>query len=257
VDALRGLKIGSVKYLNARPLVHTCTEPVLLQHPSELAASLAAGKLDAALVPVFELFRHPGYVLVDNVAIASDGPVYSVFLAFRGDLANVQRVALDPASLTSVHLIKVILSQFHGIEPEYIAGSCPPPGNCAMLLIGNQAIEYRKQMDSDVQIMDLGAEWKSQTGLPFVYAAWLLRPDLPRIEEIGEAFRTLKQEGLEHLEEIIAMEQQFSPEFAREYLTQHIRFDLGAREKEGLAKYRALLRKQGFIDGSDSPLKFV
>ena len=53
----------------------------------------------------------------DDVAIACDGPVFSVFLAHRGPLAEVRRIALDPASLTSVHLLRVLLAEFHGLRP--------------------------------------------------------------------------------------------------------------------------------------------
>ena len=40
-----------------------------------------------ALSPIFELMAHPGYLVVDDVAIASRGPVFSVFIAYRGELS--------------------------------------------------------------------------------------------------------------------------------------------------------------------------
>src|SRR3954454_8494775 len=95
--ALSELRIGCVKYLNSKPLIAAYPGPVLFDHPSRLAAALHAGKMDAALVPIFEAFSGEGYVAVDGVAIASHGPVYSVFLAYEGELRNVQRIALDPA----------------------------------------------------------------------------------------------------------------------------------------------------------------
>ena len=67
--ALRGLRIGCVKYLNSRPLICAYDGPVIFEHPSSLAAMLAAGELDAALVPVFEALRDPRYLLVDDVAV--------------------------------------------------------------------------------------------------------------------------------------------------------------------------------------------
>ena len=50
-------------------------------HPSTLCRQLAAGELDVALVSSFEYLRNPIYSIVDRVAIASDGPVFSVILA--------------------------------------------------------------------------------------------------------------------------------------------------------------------------------
>ena len=94
--ALAALRVGCVQYLNARPLIHGCDAPVVFDHPSGLARDLAAGALDVALVPVFEALRHPRYLLADGVAIASDGPVFSVFLAHRGPLAEA-RLTLSAA----------------------------------------------------------------------------------------------------------------------------------------------------------------
>src|SRR5262245_17258933 len=103
-SALRKIRVGCVKYMNSRPMVHAYDGPVAFDHPSALARMLAAGDLDAALVPLFETLREPRYLLVDGAAVASDGAVFSVFLAYRGELRDVRRVALDPASQTSAHL---------------------------------------------------------------------------------------------------------------------------------------------------------
>ena len=47
--ALRGLRIGCVKYLNSRPLIRAYDGPVVFEHPSALARMLAAHELDVAL----------------------------------------------------------------------------------------------------------------------------------------------------------------------------------------------------------------
>lgn len=240
-----------MQYLNSKPLIHGYDGPVRLAHPSELARELAAGQLDAALVPTFEFLREPHYVLVDDVAIASDGVVHSVLLGYRGELRDVRSVALDPASMTSANLLRVLLREFHGIAPEFGASGE------AQLLIGNQAIDFRDRADHDLHILDLGEEWKRCTGLPFVFAAWALRRDLKNLPAIADAFRALKTNGLQHLDEIIATDTTSTPELRRRYLTQHIRFDLRDGEKAGLHRYRELLRKHGRIESDSSPLVFV
>jgi chorismate dehydratase len=251
--ALHGLRIGCVQYLNSKPLIHGYDGEVRLAHPSELARELAAGRLDAALVPIFEVLREPRYTLVDDVAIASDGPVQSVLLGYRGELRDIHRVALDPASLTSANLLRVLLREFHGLAPDFGA-----EGE-AQLLIGNQAIEFRDRASGDptLRILDLGEEWRGCTGLPFVYAAWALRPGLPELRKIADGFRALKGHGLNCREEIIASDSTSTPAFRRRYLTEHIRFDLGEREKAGLQHFRELLHKHGQIRDADTPLTFV
>lgn len=250
---LHALRIGCVQYLNSKPLIHSYTGTITLEHPSALARDLSKGLLDAALVPTFEVLEHPHYALVDDVAIASNGAVFSVVLIYRGNLKDIRSVKLDPASRTSQNLIRVILAEFHGIRPEF-----GDTGE-AELIIGNQAIEYRENHDGDpaIKVLDLGAEWKRCTGLPFVYAMWALRSDLPNLREIGEAFRALKQNGIANLQAVIADDETGTPEFRRSYLTEHIRFDLGDDEKRGIARYRELLAKYRRIEATTPELRFV
>jgi len=245
-----------VQYLNSKPLIFGFGGGVIFDHPSGLARDLAAGRLDVALVPTFEALRSPQYTLVDGVGIASDGPVYSVFLAHRRPLAELRTVALDPASLTSVHLLQVLLREYHGLEPALRDLSAFPAEADAALIIGNQAIDFRQNDTEGYHILDLGEEWKRCTSLPFVFAPWLLRGGLPNATEVANELRALKRQGLAHLDEIIHAEAR-DPAFTRRYLTQHIRFELGDREKAGIEKFRELLVKHGFIGEAGAPLRYA
>ncbi len=256
--ALAGLRIGCVQYLNSKPLIAAYPREVTFDHPSHLARSLAAGGLDAALVPIFEALGPRPYYAVDGVAIACDGPVYSVFLAHQGELSEIRTLELDPASLTSVHLAQVLLREFHGVTPRCVAaGELSEPAD-ARLLIGNQAIEYRRHAPAGVRFLDLGEEWKKQTGLPFVFALWLLRPGLPHPSAIGEGFRDLKEAGRPLIPEIAAKAgEEIGSALAERYLTDYIRFDLGERERAGIERFRELLVKHRFLETSAGRLRFV
>jgi chorismate dehydratase len=253
--ALAAVRVGCVQYLNSKPLIYGCDAPVVFDHPSGLARELASGALDVALVPVFEAWRHPPWLAVDDVAIACDGPVHSVFLAHRGPLAEVKSIALDPASLTSVHLLKVLLGEFHGLHPAYLSEPDPPAD--ALLLIGNQAIDFRTANPHGWQFLDLGEEWKRCTGWPFVFALWLMRPTLPAAAAIASELRAIKRDGLAHRAEIARAEPTHERAMALRYLTQHIRFDCGEREKAGLNLFRELLEKHRLIARGTQELMFV
>ncbi len=255
--ALAGLRIGCVQYLNSKPLIHDYDGPVVFDHPSGLARELAAGRLDAALVPIFEVLRDPHYLLADDVAIACDGPVYSVFLAHRGPLAEVRTIALDPASLTSAHLLQVLLAEFHGLRPQCIDARESHGKAAAELLIGNQAIDFRLADNGQHQLLDLGAEWKRCTGLPFVFAAWALRAEFPNPHAVAEDFRRLKRAGLAQIDTIVAADAQHPPGLSHRYLTEHIRFDLGEREKAAIKRFAELLGRHGFIANAPPRMKFV
>ncbi len=253
---LESLRIGCVQYLNALPLIYGYTGPVTYDHPSALAKQLARGDLDAGLVPIYEALGARHYLLVDGVSIACDGPVYSVFLAHRKTLQKTASIAMDPGSLTSVHLLKVLLAEFHGIAPVYVGLEEAPEAD-AMLLIGNQAIEFRRAHPDDYQFLDLGQEWKRCTRLPFVFAVWMLRPGLPDPKRLGDGFRALKSEGCQNVESIVASSSFQDSDFRFQYLTRYIRYGLGAPEKSGIEKYRSLLLKHGLLPGNAEPLEFV
>jgi predicted solute-binding protein len=250
--SLRGLRVGCVKYLNSRPLIHAYDGPVVFDHPSALARMLAAGQLDTALVPLFETLRTPRYWLVDGVAVASDGPVYSVFLAYRGELRDVRRVALDPASLTSAHLLRILLAEFHGLRPEF--GS---EGD-AQLLIGNQAIEFRLSAAADGwNILDLGEEWKRCTGLPFVFAVWAVRPGLDQATAVAQDLRALKAAGLAQMAAIVGGDKLATLQLREWYLTRHIVFEIGEKGRTAVERYREMLARHGYIDAAEEPLRWV
>jgi len=251
--ALRGLRIGCVQYLNSRPLICAYDGPVVFDHPSSLARMLAARDLDAALVPAFEAVRDPRYRIVDDVAVACDGPVFSVFLAYRGELRDIRSIALDPASLSSANLLRVLLAEYHGMTPEFGASGE------ARLLIGNQAIEFRaaEEGKSGWHFLDLGEEWKGRTGLPFVFAVWALRAAMADAGAIAEAFRRLRDAGVAQIPALIAHEEFGDAEMRRRYLTEWLRFDIGPRGREALELYRTLLARHRLIESHASPLEFT
>jgi chorismate dehydratase len=255
LEALDGLRIGCVQYLNSRPLVEPYAGKVVLRHPSALAAGLVRGELDVALVPVFEALRSPSFPIVDGVSISAQGPVWSVFLAFQGALEEVRTVSLDPASLTSVNLCKVIFAEWADDVPAYVPE--PAPAGAAQLLIGNQAIEFRERHGSAFEYLDFGEEWNRRTGLPFVFAVWLMRPELPQPQRVAAAFREIARLGQAQISEIVARHPEHGAAFTERYLTQHIRYGLGRAEKEGMGCFRELLWKHRLLARCEQPLRFV
>ena len=252
--ALQSLKIGCVQYLNAKPLICAYPGAVVFDHPARLAEQLASGLLDVALVPTYEALRSPDYKIADSIAIASHGPVFSVVLAYRGRLQDLKTIALDPGSLTSVFLLRTILAEFHGLRPGFAA---EPDGGDARLVIGNQAIAFRNTHGADCNYLDLGGEWSERTGLPFVYAMWLLRREVSKPEAVADELRELKRLGMDRLEEIACGETGFDANFCRQYLGGHVRYDLGDGEKRGIAKWRELLLKHGLIASAEKPLDYI
>ena len=229
------LRIGCVKYLNARPLIHGWSGAVDFDHPAALCRKLELGDLDVAMVSSLEFLRRPIYRIVDKISISSRGPVYSVLVAHREELSRIQEIKLDPASETSVALLRCLLAQ-RGLNPRLVLWHRHPADATARLLIGDQAIRFRKK-HSDYRLWDLGEEWKNAINLPFVFALWLIRPEIEKAKEIADALRRLRDHNLENLDDLISTQSEVSPAFCRKYYREHLFFDFGEREKAGLREF--------------------
>src|SRR6266536_5600775 len=116
-ESLAPFRVGSVPYLNAAPLTRGLEEQVIFVPPSKLAELLQRDELDAALVSVTEVLLKDRYDILDGIAIASLGEVKSVLLAHRKPIDEAREIFCDTASLTSVHLLRVLLAE-RGLKPE-------------------------------------------------------------------------------------------------------------------------------------------
>ena len=248
---MNSLRVGCVKYLNARPLVRGWEGNVEFDHPSALCERLAKGQLDVALVSSFEFLRNPIYRIVDGVSISSDGPVYSVVVAHRGELSDIEEIELDPASKTAVSLLRCLLAEL-GSTPRLTSRVPENAGSSqARLIIGDQAISFRQTHADEFRFWDLGEQWTKLTGLPFVYALWLIRPEVADAKSIAEHLRGLRDENLADIRVIVSdaadNKQKITAEFLDRYYKQHLRFGFGTREKQGLQTFADLCTKHGVL----------
>ena len=245
------LRIGCVKYLNARPLIRGWAGDIEFDHPSALCQRLAKGELDIALVSSFEFLRNPIYRIVDGVSISSDGPVYSVVVAHRGEFSKIAEIERDPASETAVNLLRCLLAEL-GLTARFTsAGSGSTGLSDARLIIGDQAIMFRHSQADAFQFWDLGEQWKILTRLPFVYALWLIRPEVSDAKSIAQRLRQLRDQNLADVRGVVANaannKQAITQEFLDCYYREYLRFSFGTREKKGLKTFADLCAKHGVL----------
>ncbi len=243
VDApARPLRLGVVPYLNVAPIIHTLKDDpafeIVAEVPSRLADSLHAGRIDLGMIPSIE-YAGGDYAIVPGVAIGSRGPVRSVNLFHRRPLRDLRRVALDASSRTSVALVKILLRERLGRDPEYVT---LPPSVPAMLdaadaalVIGDPALYF----EGDVERLDLGAEWQARTDLPFVFALWAGRPGVVSPAQVARLQASLAA-GLAALPAIAASYNGQGVGRGAEneaYLRSNIVFALGEAEAAGLREF--------------------
>ena len=264
------VKVGAVSFLNTKPLIYPLLEEsqfpsseaieLSLAVPSRLAAELRDGNLDVGLIPIIEYFRTDNeYKIIQDISICSRGPVLSIQLLSRVPIPTIRSVALDTSSRSSRALVQIVLAEKYNLHPEL--HSCPPTidpreaDTDAVLLIGDAAL---RQLGATDYTVDLGAEWTTLTGLPFVYACWVAR-EAVELGQVPQILLNAKEDGIKKIPEIAQIESQrlgFPESLCQDYLTKHIFYELGDAEIAGLKKFYELAVKHDLAQ-PDVMLRFV
>ena len=264
------VRLGAVDYLNVRPLVAGLDRDprfsLRFDPPSLCATLLRTGEIDLGMIPTIAYQHHDNYRVVWNVAIASEGPVASVALFSKVPIERVLTIAADTSSNTSVALLKVLCAERFGIAPEFTPAA---PDLAAMvakadaaLLIGDPAL-FIDHAAMGLEKTDLGGEWTSHTGLPFVWAFWAGRKDAVEPEHVAglleakEAGMATSDHIADRYAEAYAVRSgiQADKAVARRYLRENIKYDLGLREHDGLVRFYESAHRAGLIPAVQ-PVRF-
>jgi chorismate dehydratase len=223
-----------------------------------VADALHAGTVDLGVIPSIE-YAAGDYAIVPGVAIASRGPVRSVCLFHRRPLPEIRRVALDSSSRASAALLRILLHDRLGRDPDYVVMPPSLPDMLAAadaaLLIGDRALYF----EGEESRLDLGQEWTERTGLPFVWAFWAGRPDAAGPREV-ERLQSALGAGLVALPAIASTyngagvpgrtKGEPRPDRAalnEDYLRRNIVFRLGETESAGLREFYRRAHGLGLI----------
>lgn len=167
-------------------------------------------------------------------------------------------MALDSSSRTSAALVRVLLPELLGREPEYVV---VPPSLPAMLdeadaalLIGDRALYF----DGQEERLDLGQEWTERTGLPFVWAFWAGRGDAARPGDVAR-LQSVVAAALQALPAIASTYNGAGAAHAsaparadraalnEDYLRRNIVYELGGPETAGLREFYRRAHALGLI----------
>ncbi len=252
--------LGVIDYLNTQPLDHGIRErlpevPVRRGVPTAINAAVLAGDVAIAPMSVYEWALHADELLVvPGLSIATIGAVNSVnVFGWCADPRQLdgQPVALTTHSATSVNLLRVLCEQHYAVHPEWrpmtpdldaMLAECT-----AALMIGDKALveaTLRRHVGSRglPYFFDLGDEWLKLSGLPFVFAVWVVRrdrADAVRAAGIVTALHAAKRENLRHTDAIALG---YAPRLGlpagvcAKYL-RDLRYDLAPADLEGLHEF--------------------
>lgn len=245
------IRVACVGYTNAWPLTRHL-DPELFEVeacvPSVAARRLNQGEADVGLVPVASLFdKGARWRVAPGWCIGSDGDVDSVLLVGETPLSEWEEVVLDGESRTSVILAQILLRGPLGRADIPVravdagTGAFHAQGKVGAVVIGDAALNLPARLTTRV---DLGRVWKDWTGLPFVFAVWAGRPDLPR--EAVAGLRAAGERGMP--------DRALAPASERDYLTRAIRYALDDRALMGLRRFVALGQAAGLLGPGDLSL---
>lgn len=258
--------VGTVPFLNAVPLTWSLKGlgfpgTIVSGAPAELSQWLAGGRIDAGLIPIADYLRGIGHRIVDGIAISSDGAVCSVLVVSKTFLAEAETIAFDRGSKTSVLLLRVLLAERYGVRPLLIP--MEPDVEVmlwradAALLIGDAALTLIPK--PQWKVTDLGAEWKTMTGLPFVFAVWAIREGVEDEKALAGWLKAAKEEGIQNLWRITEEEAQrrhLDADFVHRYLTKFISYDLTLDHLKAIRLFNDLAVRHGYLP-SRRELHFV
>jgi chorismate dehydratase len=258
---LRRPRVGHIQFLNCLPIYWGLMRSGALlgvdlhkDTPDRLNTALIDGDLDIGPVSLVEYLRRPDdLLLLPDLAVGSDGPVFSVNLVstVEPDRLDGPRVALSSTSRTGALLARMLLEDRHGVRPTYF--TCPPDLTEMLLeadagvLIGDAALRARHEApERGLVVTDLGEAWRDWTGLPMVFAVWAVRRDFAAahpglVKDVHDAFVASRELCLEELDTVAAVAARWEP-FSAATLAAYFRaldFSLGQRQIAGLREFAA------------------
>ena len=267
-------RISAISFLNTAPLMWDFEHAAVAQQydisytiPSLCAEALRAGTADIGLIPAVTYLSIPDLLVVPGVSIAAKGAVRSILLVSKSPLEEVQTVAADTSSRTSVALCDVLFRRWFpakagGERVRQFTAQAPDldamlARHDAALLIGDSALRVDQ---TRYLVLDLAAEWRAMTGKPFVFAFWAVRAPIASSEMLGH-FRDSRDHGLLSAS-LDAIARQWAPRVGisesdvRSYLTENICFDLDQENLAGLQLFLRYAAEDGVLPPAQE-LRFI
>jgi chorismate dehydratase len=153
------------------------------------------------------------------------------------------RIGISDEAATAFRLLQVLLALKYQVQSVTYVTLADAYQAC--LLVGNEGLRHRRGVwDTPHHTYDLGAEWHQWTGLPFVFARWIVRKDLdPRAAAVLEdALYVGLQDWADGLFRSAASRDDLRMH-ARDILeyTQGIRYFIGVTEQRAIERFRQAL----------------
>jgi chorismate dehydratase len=246
------MKVGRIPYLSCEPFYFEMERRGMALYdlgPRALTAAVTKGEIDAGPVPLVDCFHLADHCrFLAGFCVSTIRKARSVLLHSKQPIEALAdaRIGIPSEAVTSCRLLQVLLALKYQIQPA--AYVTLEDSYNAFLLIGNEGLRQRGGSRDYPYTYDLGEEWSQWTGLPFVFARWLVRQDIDRKEVamLEDALYVGMQDWADGL---------FRSSPARDELLMHPRdileYTQGIRYFIGVPEQRAIDRFQQYLNQLD------
>ncbi|WP_018922236.1 menaquinone biosynthetic enzyme MqnA/MqnD family protein [Salsuginibacillus kocurii] len=274
--------IGEISYTNTLPFFHYLDRDRLERIgcsfvpsiPSMLNESMRKGTIDAGAISSFAYARSPEkFWLMPDVSVSSHGQVSSIlfFSHVRVEELEGKNVALTTSSATSVHLLRILLSQRFGLKDITYTPVFPDFENMkanfdAFLLIGDDAIHSAWEGDTgSLYIYDLGSWWYEWSKKAMTYAVFAIRSEAVKqspeaveafYEEVLTSYQKASSDSFRALSQDVSRAHGGTEEFWKKYFNQ-LTFAFGPEERIGLLKYYQAAFEEAYIPKAVQELAII
>jgi chorismate dehydratase len=238
------IKISAVSYLNTQPFIHGLKKRKIrkeidlsLEYPSVCAEKFLSGQVDISLLPTATLPKLNGVDIISNYCIGTNHKVRTVLLLAEKPMDQLTEIYLDYQSATSVKLIRIIVEKYHklsvewkktteGFEDQVIKNSS------GAIVIGDRCFDMENRYPFQY---DLGEEWYKITGLPFVFAVWVSRIDLP--DNFVSRFNQALQYGIDSIDDVVSLQLKsltLERDTLRDYFLNNIDYSLTPEKRSSM-----------------------
>jgi chorismate dehydratase len=173
------LKVGRIPYLSCEPFYFAMERRGIALYdvvPSGLAGAAVSGEVDAGPIPLVDCCRlDEGFRFLSGFCLATIRKAGSVLLHSKPPIQELSGayIGISGEAATSFRLLQVLLALKYQVSAATYVTLQEP--NDACLHVGNAGLRQRHGVRDYAHIYDLGEEWYQWTGLPFVFAHWMVR----------------------------------------------------------------------------------
>ncbi len=248
--------IGKIPYLNSVPFYENFEKhqfKILPIAPRRMGELSRKNQIDAGLFSLMDYFAQQDTLELLHYGIATRDQVKSVMLFSKEgwlDL-NDKIIGITDDTATSVRLLQVLLEKKYAVKAHLVrlhSGVNDVSKFDAVLLIGDEALRHNKiGLEGFELIFDLAKEWYDWQKLPFVFAVWACKQNLPteKKDELKKIIQHSLEQGeseLDHIGIIHGQRISLSAKETTEYL-EGFNYRLGEREKEAMIVFKNLIEQ--------------